>query len=100
MKKQFTISAEMEERWVPTFISMLNTMEKYGNIGHSEMLGFFADGDGDFRPKFRISLTNTSLSDSDLREIINAEIPRSEVVVRTASDGIPFNEKLTIFDAG
>ena len=27
-------------------------MESMGNLGHSCRVGFYADGDGDFRPKF------------------------------------------------
>ena len=25
-----------------------------GNIGHSSVIGFYSDGDGDYRPKFQI----------------------------------------------
>lgn len=52
MNKKFTISCEMEERWIPAFYSMLKRMEHDGAIGHSEKIGFYADGDGDFRPQF------------------------------------------------
>ena len=31
---------------------MLKHMELCGNIGHSSVVAFYADGDGDFRPKF------------------------------------------------
>ena len=31
---------------------MLKWMESCGNLGHSSIVGFYADGDGDFRPKF------------------------------------------------
>ena len=27
-------------------------MESCGNLGHSSVVGFYSDGDGDFRPKF------------------------------------------------
>lgn len=50
---KFTIDVEMQERWVPYFLSLLHKMQSDGNIGHSEMLGFYADGDGDFRPRFK-----------------------------------------------
>jgi len=52
MKKKFTIEVEMEERWINDFMSMLNYMEKLGNLGASRNVSLFADGDGDFRPKF------------------------------------------------
>lgn len=33
---------------------MLQTMENYGRVGHSAVVGLFADGDGDFRPSFEL----------------------------------------------
>ena len=50
----FKIEVTMNERWVDDFCSMLHYMESCGNMGHSSMVGFYADGDGDFRPKFKI----------------------------------------------
>lgn len=50
--KKIKLEVEMEDRWVPVFLSFLRTMEANGNIGHSETLAIFDDGDGDFRPKF------------------------------------------------
>lgn len=52
-EKTFTIKCTMEERWIPEFLDMLNTMELWGMIGHSGLLGFYSDGDGDFRPMFK-----------------------------------------------
>lgn len=53
-KVEFNIKVSMEERWVNDFCSMLKWMESCGNLGHSSVVGFYADGDGDFRPKFVI----------------------------------------------
>lgn len=53
MKKTFIIECTMEERWIDTFCSMLRKMENNGNLGHSEEVGIYSDGDGDFRPKFK-----------------------------------------------
>ena len=50
--KKFTITVEMPERWIPHFMSMLKYMQFLGNIGSSRMVTLYADGDGDFRPKF------------------------------------------------
>ena len=52
MEKTFTVTCTMEERWIDTFMSMLNKMELDGQLGHSEIIGFYSDGDGDFRPEF------------------------------------------------
>lgn len=51
-KVKFTIECEMEKRWKDYFLSFLKTMECFGEMGHSELLGFYSDGDGDFKPKF------------------------------------------------
>ena len=55
-KKKFTIECEMEERWIDDFCSFLEYLEWCGRVGHSSAVGFGADGDGDFRPTFDISI--------------------------------------------
>ena len=54
--KKFVIEVEMQERWIPHFMSMLKYMEHLGNIGSSRSVELFADGDGDFRPKFKTDI--------------------------------------------
>lgn len=54
MKKTFNITVTMNERWVNDFCSMLKWMEHCGNVGHTSLVAFMADGDGDFRPEFEI----------------------------------------------
>lgn len=50
---KFTIEAEMKDRWVPHFLSMLKYMQQLGGLGSSRTVAIYADGDGDFRPKFK-----------------------------------------------
>lgn len=50
---KFTIEVEMEDRWVPHFLAMLKYMEQLGSLGRSRCVSLYADGDGDFRPKFK-----------------------------------------------
>lgn len=55
MKKsdfEFTVKCKMEKRWVPHFLAMLKYMQHLGTVGSSRNVTLFADGDGDFRPKF------------------------------------------------
>lgn len=54
--KKFTVEVEMKERWIPHFLSMLHYMQGLGEMGSSRTVSFYADGDGDFRPKFKPSL--------------------------------------------
>ena len=63
--KRFTIDCEMPERWVNDFCSFLRQLERNGNIGHSSLIGFYADGDGDFRPKFNINVDYTKTEGRD-----------------------------------
>lgn len=50
---KFTIQVDMPDRWVPHFLAMLKYMEQLGGMGGSRKVCFYADGDGDFRPKFK-----------------------------------------------
>lgn len=50
----FNIRCTMNERWVNDFCSMLQWMQNCGNFGHTSIVGFYSDGDGDFRPKFEV----------------------------------------------
>lgn len=52
--RKFTIDCEIPERWVNDFCAMLKTMEYFGDLGHSGVVGIYSDGDGDFRPRFNI----------------------------------------------
>lgn len=65
MKKKFTVEVEMEERWVNHFMSMLNEMEKLGVTGASQTVSLFADGDGDFRPRFKADIDWEEVEPSD-----------------------------------
>ena len=53
--KKFTVECEMNERWIPHFLSMLKYMQQLGGQGSSRKVALYADGDGDFRPKFEFS---------------------------------------------
>lgn len=70
----FNIKVTMNERWVNDFCSMLKYMEYCGDIGHSSIVGFYSDGDGDFRPKFEI--------DTNYEETkgYNNNLPKLEVI--------------------
>ena len=76
-KIELNIKAFIDERWVNDFCSMLKHMELCGNIGHSSVVAFYADGDGDFRPKFEFDKeykkTNGYLS-KDGKELPDIEV--------------------------
>lgn len=48
----FTVTCTMKRRWARQFLSMLRYLQWLGSAGSSREVTIFADGDGDFRPKF------------------------------------------------
>ena len=52
----FTITCTMKMRWARQFLGMLKTMQRLGSWGSSRNVTFFADGDGDYRPKFHFDV--------------------------------------------
>ena len=66
MERNFTIHCKMNERWIASFIKMLDSMAYCGSIGHSEYIGLYSDGDGDFRPTFNYDETLSAIGDSPL----------------------------------
>lgn len=69
MNKKFTIEVEMDERWINNFCSMLSQMEYLGDIGASRTVGLYSDGDGDFRPKFKINTSFVKVEPSKFRNV-------------------------------
>lgn len=54
----FNVKCTMRKCWADEFISFLKHMESLGKAGCSRVVAFYADGDGDFRPKFEHDLAN------------------------------------------
>lgn len=70
--KEFNINVTMEERWIPYFQSFLHEMQSMGNAGCSRLIGFYSDGDGDFRPKFDYDIPVTLVPGITKHELIVA----------------------------
>ena len=77
--KTFNIEVTMNERWIDDFCSMLKWMESCGNLGHSSIVGFFSDGDGDFHPKFKIN-TKFNKTEGYWRKDHKENMPDLEVI--------------------
>lgn len=84
-----SITYRMKRRWLPHFIAMLKTMQSFGNAGHSGHVAFYADGDGDFRPKFNFYVGTTPVE--ELSE------PLAEVRPKKTNATL---EDVTLYDAG
>ena len=78
-KKTFNIEVTMEERWVDDFCSMLKWMESCGNLGHSSIVAFYSDGDGDFHPKFNIDI-KFDKTNGYWKKDIKDKMPMPEVI--------------------
>lgn len=93
MEKNFNINVTMEERWIPHFLSFLKYMQSFGNQGHSAQLGFYSDGDGDFRPRFNF---NIPYDNSNVFPITKSQIIKKKELYNSPNYGIPEY----LFDAG
>lgn len=80
----------VRKRWLPHMLGMFYRMQQLGSIGSSRMIGFYADGDGDFRPRFEID-----------GEAIADPVYKTRVEVPTRAAGDASAQKVTEwFDAG
>lgn len=66
----FNVHCKMNKAWANEFLSMLKHMEEMGNVGCSGFVAFYADGDGDFKPKFEI---NYEFENKEIQKIKNPE---------------------------
>lgn len=64
---KFQIEVDMPDRWVSHFLGMLKEMQYLGDMGGSRNITFYADGDGDFRPKFSWP-DNLAVAEPDSRD--------------------------------
>lgn len=95
-RKEFNIHVSMEERWIPHFQSFLKYMQRIGGIGHSALVGFYADGDGDFNPSFDFDIPEEYVEGYERDNIIEAN-------KNSASDKVEVPNYLIpeiMFDAG
>lgn len=83
------ITYRMKRRWLPHFIAMLKTMQSFGNAGHSGHVAFYADGDGDFHPKFHFYVGTTPVE--ELSEPLDEVRPKKTNAIL---------EDVTLYDAG
>jgi hypothetical protein len=93
----FHVTASMPVRWLPQFLGFLKAMQDNGAVGHSEVLGFFADGDGDFQPQFLIAGEQAAarpLAD------IGGNRPGDPLIAAAQEYMPPYNASIRMWDAG
>ena len=50
--EEFDIHVRINKRWKDDFLSFLDNLQRLSEYGSSRMVGFFGDGDGDFKIEF------------------------------------------------
>lgn len=71
---KFSVDFEMPRCYAQCFIAMLDEMVKNGVNGHSAWIGFYADGDGCFRPKYKVTKTTADITPTkEFQPIENVE---------------------------
>lgn len=99
---KFDITVDMEERWVDDFCSFLRYIQFCGDIGHSCIVGFNADGDGDFKANFDIKRDFT-VTDGETNVFNNTVLQDSNKIMTRKGESLPFVSSFNIervFDAG
>lgn len=71
---EVVIKMKATKHFLPEFIAMLKTMEYNGKIGHSSWVACYADGDGAFRPKFKILTDQDILDEAEKVQPISDDI--------------------------
>ena len=71
---EVTIKMKATKHFLPEFIAMLKTMESNGNVGHSNWVAYYADGDGSFRPKFEITADQDILDEAEKVKSVRSNI--------------------------
>ena len=56
---EFDVHCKMNKAWANEFMSMLNLMQSFGEMGCSDHIDIYSDGDGDFRPTFETDFKYT-----------------------------------------
>jgi len=91
---KFNLEITMSERWLNKFMQLLDCMRWCGRIGASRTLGFYVDGDGDFKFDFKLNGKEVEKI-QDWKEIDDSSFDKNNLK--------PFqtNRKVNIFfDAG
>lgn len=66
----FNVKCTMPKVWASHFQSFLKEMERYGQLGHSGQISFMADGDGNFKPKFKFTKEYESVQGIQSQQIV------------------------------
>lgn len=62
---EFNVKFTIKDRWINQFMSFLDYLEYCSHVGHSAPVGFYADGDGDFRFEFDTDVVYEKKYDPD-----------------------------------
>lgn len=98
---KFTIDVDIEERWVDEFCSFLRYLQFCGDVGHSCIVGFNADGNRDFKANFDIK-TDFVLTDGYMNVFHNAVMKDANKIQTKKGESLPYVSSFNVervFDA-
>lgn len=99
---KLTINVTITKRWVPAFLGFLNKLSLNSDIGHSSIVAFYADGDGDFR--FKVDLPTEKnkefIYEFDIDDYKDKKsVDFKEIIKRPILGGFVFHNVEEIYDA-
>ena len=101
---EFSVKFKIHKRWYKQFIGFLQRLQDDSQVGHSEMVGFYSDGDGDFR--FRWTPADETWMDAEKKVDEYFKTHRPDLIdhcCNSTKKHIPKNDDCTVevfFDAG
>lgn len=60
---KLVIEADIPEKWVKSFVGMLNAMEVLGEVENTKIVAMRSEGERGFRPKFKFFTGSNSVRD-------------------------------------
>ncbi len=92
---KLTISNLKEEQAI-ALVNMMKEMERFGYLGHSAYIGFYADGDGSFHPQVK---HNLKYSDNELSKFSeSSKVYEGHHRINSKETKFPWTDSITLFD--
>ena len=97
-----TLNVTITKRWVPAFLGFLNKLSLNSDIGHSSIVAFYADGDGDFNFKVELPTEKNKefIYEFDIDDYKDKKsVDFKEIIKRPILGGFVFRNVEEIYDA-
>lgn len=99
MKDKITLKLKIKNltpQQAIALVNMFQEMERFGYVGHSAYIGFYADGDGNFHPQVS---HNLKYSKEDLnRYTEKTKVYEKDHRTHSKEKKFPWTDSITLFD--